>query len=206
MNTFLVLSGHPDPERFIPAVFPWMCEAGRPYNEWLFGGPDLARQRVKSLMGLPSSLLSISRATLILTDGTPAGFFVGMGGDELKRCQWVLGLVVLKETEKEERASLAARLKTAQGLAPEVEGDVFFLSGLAVAPEYRGQGLGRALLNEYLATGRRGGFRRFELSVFERNTKAARLYESAGFRVVRRSTVPETDMGFLSMALEESGP
>ena len=166
----------------------------------------MARQRIKSLMGLPSTSFSISRATLILTDGTPTGFFVGMGGDECRRRHRVFGLVVLKEAGREERASLAARLKTGQGLAPEVEADVFFLSGLAVAPEYRGQGLGRALLNEYLATGRRGGFRRFELSVFERSTKAVRLYESAGFRVVRRSTIPQTGTGFLSMALEESNP
>lgn len=53
---------------------------------------------------------------------------------------------------------------------------------LAVAPEWRGRGLGRALLVTSMRAFRKRGLPRAALSVHGDNLRAARLYESAGMR------------------------
>ena len=57
---------------------------------------------------------------------------------------------------------------------------------IAVKPEQRSKGLGRALLEALVRTARADGFTRLSLSVSPRN-RARRLYESAGFRKVGES-------------------
>jgi len=52
---------------------------------------------------------------------------------------------------------------------------------LYVAPEKRGQGLGRALLDESIAVAKREGARYMELGTEEDDTAARALYESVGF-------------------------
>jgi len=53
--------------------------------------------------------------------------------------------------------------------------------GMGVIREYRGKGIGRALLQATLASARAGGLRRIELTVRADNDPARRLYESFGF-------------------------
>jgi ribosomal protein S18 acetylase RimI-like enzyme len=53
--------------------------------------------------------------------------------------------------------------------------------GLVVAPERRGTGLGRALLQAVEERARRHGYRKLVLQVLGTNTRAQRVYERAGF-------------------------
>ncbi|HZR80695.1 MAG TPA: ribosomal protein S18-alanine N-acetyltransferase [Candidatus Binatia bacterium] len=64
--------------------------------------------------------------------------------------------------------------------------DEMHLLNLAAASTVRGRGLGRRLLRLLLAEARRKGARVVTLEVSERNLPARALYESLGFRVVRR--------------------
>lgn len=59
-----------------------------------------------------------------------------------------------------------------------------YIDYLGVAPEARGQGLGRALLGEALAWGRALGRPRASLTVREDRAPALALYERSGFRQV----------------------
>ncbi len=62
--------------------------------------------------------------------------------------------------------------------------EVARLYSLAVAPEARGRGVGRALLAAVLAAARRHGARRVRLEVRDTNEVALSLYRTAGFRAV----------------------
>lgn len=54
--------------------------------------------------------------------------------------------------------------------------------GMYVAPEARGQGVGRSLLDALLRHARANGVESLVLTVTEGNTAAQRLYEALGFR------------------------
>ncbi|MGC1850909.1 MAG: GNAT family N-acetyltransferase [Solirubrobacterales bacterium] len=56
-----------------------------------------------------------------------------------------------------------------------------YLEELYVVPERRGKGIGRALLEATMRTGREGGATRIDLNTAETDTAARSLYESAGF-------------------------
>lgn len=60
------------------------------------------------------------------------------------------------------------------------------LAGMAVVPEARRTGAGRALLEQLLADSGARDERAMVLEVIEQNTPAVALYEKAGFRRVRR--------------------
>ncbi len=60
------------------------------------------------------------------------------------------------------------------------------LAGMAIAPEARRQGVGRWLLDQLVAGARACAEHAMVLEVIEQNTPALCLYQSAGFRVVRR--------------------
>lgn len=56
---------------------------------------------------------------------------------------------------------------------------------LAVRPDLRGQGIGKSLLNQFLATSVAGGAERVHLEVRDGN-EAIRLYHAAGFTIAGR--------------------
>lgn len=60
------------------------------------------------------------------------------------------------------------------------------IAAMGLAPEARGQGLGRRLLSEAVEEARERGDRAVLLEVIEQNTPAVRLYTSFGFQAVRR--------------------
>ena len=53
--------------------------------------------------------------------------------------------------------------------------------GIALHPDWRGQGLGERLMREALAAGDAFGYLRIELGVFAHNTRAQALYHKLGF-------------------------
>lgn len=72
-------------------------------------------------------------------------------------------------------------LATAEPVGPGVS-EVAFL----VADDFRGHGLGTLLLEHLAATARDGGIDRFEADVLPANHTMLRVFEDAGFEVVRR--------------------
>lgn len=89
--------------------------------------------------------------------------------------------------------SLASRFLLAQGGEAAVgyalltkvldEGS---LDNLAVLPEYRGRGVGKALMDAVLADARQSGLRFLTLEVRESNAAAISLYRQVGFSPVGR--------------------
>ena len=61
-----------------------------------------------------------------------------------------------------------------------VEGSVY------VSEDARGQGVGRMLLAEVVASSERSGIWTIQAGVFPENTASVRLHERAGFRIVGR--------------------
>lgn len=64
------------------------------------------------------------------------------------------------------------------------DGDMHYLAHLGVLPELRGQGVGRALIDQLIGLARDAGRRRVTLDVAVSNPRAEALYRRTGFKVV----------------------
>lgn len=69
----------------------------------------------------------------------------------------------------------------------------WYLNVLATYPQFRGQGIGRALLAHAEEVARRGGHRAISLIAADSHRDALRLYAAAGFREVARRAVVKGD-------------
>jgi RimJ/RimL family protein N-acetyltransferase len=85
--------------------------------------------------------------------------------------------------------------------------------GMALLREFRGQGLGRQLLDGCVDWSRRAGAHKIDLEVWPHNTAARRLYEGAGFVVEgrrrrhwRRNSGELWDSIEMSLVLDETSP
>jgi len=101
-------------------------------------------------------------------------------------------LRMLRENDVREDESLVA---LAPGGAPVGvallgrRGARAWVAGMGVAPEWRGQGQGAALLARLLDRARALGAQQVTLEVLENNTTASRLYERMGFHETRPLTI-----------------
>lgn len=84
---------------------------------------------------------------------------------------------------REAVASLEERLADLYSAFPNEPEGFWTIDHVAVMPEIRGRGVARHLLDQVLDRGRELGFRKAKVDVFEGNTAARALYESAGFRL-----------------------
>ena len=65
-------------------------------------------------------------------------------------------------------------------------GDASRLAGMGIAPPWRGQGIGRAVMEKLLEDAHARGERRMLLEVIEQNPAGVRLYLKSGFTIKRR--------------------
>lgn len=180
-------------------------EAGQPYFDWFFGGPEAARAALTQWIARPSSEVAAGRVTVVYTNEGPAGLFIGLGGAELTTCRKSdLLAVATRAKTPEERKALIARISETKALFPSVGTEAYYLSKMAVVPHHRGQGIGRHVLDEFLAAGESEGYRRFELDVSADNERAVRLYLSAGFQ--KEQPREKAGMRYLRMVLTRSAP
>src|SRR5436190_269665 len=68
-------------------------------------------------------------------------------------------------------------------ITPEAQG---FIYDVWVAPDRRGKGVGKFLVEWASDWARQRGYRKIKLEVSETNTRARHVYESLGFRAERR--------------------
>jgi L-phenylalanine/L-methionine N-acetyltransferase len=79
-----------------------------------------------------------------------------------------------------------------------------YLGGVAMHPDFAGQGLGYLMMSEIVDLGRKKGLRRIELSTATTNHKAMYLYEKVGFQkegILRDYTHLKSENRFLDEVL-----
>ena len=202
MNRVLDLAHRSDTERYIAEALPWVHEAGNPYFDWIFGGPEAALDNLEAWMKRPSSEVSIQRTRILLQGDRVVGGFLALGGEDLQRCIKADTLALLSAVKGEARRALLQRMAAVRDLFPRVAADEFYLSKMGVASDLRQRGVGRQVVKEFIAAGLGAKFRRFRLNVHQGNVPALALYRSSGFHVVHQSTSSQAKMTYLSMLRE----
>jgi ribosomal protein S18 acetylase RimI-like enzyme len=193
--------GGGDVEATITKALPLVHEAGNPYLDWFFGDAARTRTTLEEWMARETSEYCVDDLRGLFVDEELAGVYSGFGGAELAVRRKADALTAFKEAGRSGRAELAGRLEERRGLFPPVDDGQFYLSNIAVVAERRGRGIGRVLLEAFLAEGRNLGFADFRLDVHASNATARRLYESTGFRVIHEHTVHSNGMSYCSMVL-----
>lgn len=176
----------PDGSGLLPAVLPpgfsWV-----PWNEMLQG----AHAEVKAL-SFQDEMDSVVFPCL----GSLAGCrdLMAVIRDRPGFCPRATWLVAAADIPAHELSGLAGRcVATVQGVIDE--GGFGGIQNVGVVPEYRGRGLGRAVVLKALAGFAASGAKRAYLEVTARNEPAVRMYRELGFRcyrtVYRAVEVPE---------------
>lgn len=136
----------------------------------------------KELAARDDSQYSYKNAIVAEFDGKPAGAIIGYDGARLHELRRPLFELMEKRT----------------GRTVEIEDETsageFYADSLAVLPEYRGRGVGRALLADVCRRAFENGFCKVGLLVDVTNPKAEAMYASLGFRRVNPTTFLGLDM------------
>jgi ribosomal protein S18 acetylase RimI-like enzyme len=78
-------------------------------------------------------------------------------------------------------------MSNSANLFPPVADDEYYLTKMGLDAPYQGQGLGHALVQQYLAQGKAQNYARYRLDVHADNQPAVRCYLAAGFKVLSSS-------------------
>ena len=109
----------------------------------------------------------------------------GYGGEASLAYTLIAARLILAHYGPRHAPGVIARgLRTERVIPPPPRG-VHYLAHLGVAAERRGQGIGRALIEQLIARGRALGRTRLMLDVAVSNPRAQALYARLGFRVTQ---------------------
>ncbi len=119
-------------------------------------------------------------ATVAEIKGEPAGMVLSYPAKEFK----------IKDDGKlsKERISI---MKPFEALS---EKNSFYISAVAVYPDFRGVGIGTKLLNHAGELAKKSGYDSISLHVFEENEEARKLYEKQGFEAKGKTPVSKHHM------------
>jgi ribosomal protein S18 acetylase RimI-like enzyme len=113
---------------------------------------------------------------------SPRGGFVGGTSEDLQQIYGLCG-------------ALWRRLCFAW-LARDVEARSLVIDGICVHPDWRGRGIGTALIEALIDQTRDRGYPSIRLDVVDKNIRARALYERMGFRVSRERKSVITSLAF----------
>ena len=188
-----------DAETIIPAVVPWVHEAGNPYVDWVFGGALSARQVISKWMARPTSEIWAGRLRVRWAGDEIVGGYIALRGSQLTVSRRADAIATAQHPG--DRRERLARLAVVRDLFAPVAPDDLYLSRMGVAPAWRGRGHGKAILEDFLALGAAENVTRLRLDVRADGAIRA-LYERVGFLVMEERRSEEAGVAYLAMVKE----
>jgi ribosomal protein S18 acetylase RimI-like enzyme len=153
--------------------------------DWLFGRKKgLPTLRVIERLFLwRGNRLGFPRAYVADRDGRVAGLLVGYPGKLISKLNWMTGWDLLKVIGLAHTLGVAIS-QSAYGDLKETEPDEFYISNLAVFPEYQGKGIGTSLMAYAEKLAQESGLQKSSLIVAFGHENARRLYEQLGYKLI----------------------
>lgn len=154
--------------------------------DWLFG-QEKGHPTLKVIADLflcKNNRVSHSLVHLAERDGQVVGLLLAYPGERLSKLNWLTGWCLLKIVGLPATIRLA-RMQSAYGDLIEAESDEFYISNLAVFPDFEGQGIGTQLMAYAEELARASGLQKCSLIVAFGHEHACTLYEHLGYKIVR---------------------
>ena len=145
-----------------------------------------AAEVIKNLFQQPGNLFSFEHSYFIEVNGKRAGMVLGYNWERKRREELHTGLLLIKYLKWSFFTRIFYLLK-AQGIVGKIAENEYYLSNIAVYPEFRSLGLGTKLLSEIERESRKAGSNKIVLEVETSNQRAIKLYERIGYTIERRT-------------------
>ncbi len=191
-----------DIEMLVAEAIPWIHEAGNPYYDWFFGSNKNASKVLNLWINRSSSEISIQKVRFIICENIISGGYIALSGKQLKHCRKSDTLELLKNIKGEKRSELMQRLSTASKLFLPVDDNEYYLSKMGINVKWRGKGLGKILIEQYLEEGELQNFQRYRLDVYAGNSVAVHCYARYGFEIDTKLESEDGSMAYYSMKYE----
>ena len=161
-------------EHFLPAIF----------------GPGIAKV-LDELAARRGSLFGHEHVWIAEQQGMTRGMLLGYPGVIKAAEDLRTGLALLRSL-KADMIRRIGPLLAMQSAIGRIAKDEYYISNVAVYPDFRGRGIGAQLIGRAVEEAGRAGIRSVVLDVESDNAEARRLYERIGFRKV--SETPPTTL------------
>lgn len=141
---------------------------------WAIGVPDAKDSDVETLSAvcaMKDVLYSYENTLIAEVDGERVGIMISYDG------------ALYSTLRVKTFSNVGDALKCDfSNMADEAKAGEYYLDSLAVSPEFRHRGIGRALMSAALESGRKTGIEKATLLVSPKNPPALRLYSHMGFK------------------------
>lgn len=168
--------------------------ASAPYTRFIYATAADAGRAQALLLDRGVGEFAPPAGKLLILGGTPAGMVACLTGAALRRARLAAGAALARARLMADPA-VARRVQLASTTLLQPDADDFYLSRLAVHEDFRGQGVGAALLRHVLAEAARCRAARCVLEVAPEAAAAMALYQRHGFAAIDRRTVADPDSG-----------
>ena len=138
---------------------------------------------MQNLFRQRKNLFSFEHSYFIEVDGRKAGVILGYDWKAQRRGEWRTGLLLIKCMKLGFFTRTPSLLK-ALSLVRRVQNNEYYISNVAVYPEFRGSKLGTNLLLKTEEEARGCGVEKIALDVDVDNEGAIRLYDRLGYSIV----------------------
>lgn len=147
---------------------------------------------MKNLFQQSRNLFGFEHSYFIEVNGRRAGMVLGYTREQKRREELHTGLLLVKYLKWSLVTGILYLLK-AQNVVGKVAENEYYISNLAVYPEFRGLGLGTMLLLEIEREARGTSNNKIVLDVETNNKGAIKLYEKLGYIIERESPRLKSD-------------
>jgi len=156
---------------------------------------------LQNLFRQRKNLFSFEHSYFIEVDGKKVGVIIGYGWKTEREEEWRTGLLLIKHMKLEFFTKILSLLR-ALSMGDRTKGDEYYISNVAVYPEFRGNHLGTNLLLKMEEEAKRYGAEKIALDVEADNQGAIKLYNRLSYSIVgesRRAKINGESFAFFRM-------
>ena len=156
---------------------------------------------LQNLFRQRKNLFSFEHSYFIEVGGKKAGVIIGYGWKTEREEEWRTGLLLIKHMRLGFLTKILSLLR-ALSIGGRTKGDEYYISNVAVYPEFRGNHLGTNLLLKMEEEAKRHGVEKIALDVKADNQGAIKLYNRLNYSIggeSRRAKINGESFAFFRM-------
>jgi ribosomal protein S18 acetylase RimI-like enzyme len=185
------------PMEHVGAYVELELEASAPFGHFVYGDRETTRRIHTRLLEASVGEFAPPFGSLAIdSKGSAVGMIAGpLSSSELARARFRAAAKLHKDPDFASDPGNRARASLSRAAFLAVEPGDGYLSRIAVSPASRGRGIGRVLLDRFVAKCRECGARRAVLEVADEHQAAQKLYESSGFVPIGNGVAQDPSTG-----------